>query len=56
MKLHTKDQAPKEGEQKAAEKPFPKVGVTLLACHQDVMLSIALQRCAHAGATLNQPV
>jgi heme oxygenase len=24
MKLHTKDQAPKEGEQKAAEKPFPK--------------------------------
>jgi hypothetical protein len=28
MKLHTKDQAPKEGEQKAAEKPFPKVGCT----------------------------
>lgn len=25
MKLHTKDQAPKEGEHKAAEKPFPKV-------------------------------
>lgn len=24
MKLHTKDQAPKEGEQKAAEKPFQK--------------------------------
>jgi hypothetical protein len=29
MKLHTKDQAPKEGEQKAAEKPFPKVSCTL---------------------------
>ena len=25
MRLHTKDQAPKEGGQKAAEQPFPKV-------------------------------
>ncbi len=25
MKLHTKDQAPKEGGQKAAEQPFQKV-------------------------------
>ena len=56
MKLHTKDQAPKEGEQKAAEKPFPKVGVILLAGHQDVMLSSALQRCTHAGATSSRPV
>ena len=29
MKLHTKDQAPKEGEQKAAEKPFPKASSAL---------------------------
>lgn len=28
MKLHTKDQAPKEGEQAAAPKPFPKVGTS----------------------------
>lgn len=27
MKLHTKDQAPKEGGQAAAPKPFPKVGI-----------------------------
>jgi hypothetical protein len=53
MKLHTKDQAPKEGEQKAAEKPFPKVCVILLACHKDVMFSSALRRCTHARCHIN---
>ena len=35
MKLHTKDQAPKEGGQKAAEQPFQKVTwllVMILSC------------------------
>jgi hypothetical protein len=58
MKLHTKDQAPKEGEQKAAEKPFPKVGLALKQFHQEVVLSNGLPQCALSAATLHhlQPV
>lgn len=48
MKLHTKDQAPKEGEQKAAEQPFQKAS----AVHDvqlQTRLSIAAPRCCGAA-------
>ena len=49
MRLHTKDQAPKEGGQKAAEQPFQKVAETLLA-------AAASTTATHAARSLSYVV
>ncbi len=54
MKLHTKDQAPKEGGQKAAEQPFQKVTwhhPCIPICHIATVVGHAAGPCASCCST-----
>ena len=53
MKLHTKDQAPKEGGKEAAKQPFQQVSQSMCGCQLHSLAEAQLMM--HATSLVQQP-